>query len=33
MYEGEEKCTQILVGKVEGKGPFGKYSSRWEDNN
>ena len=31
---GEDRCIQgrVLVGKSEGKGPFGKPRSRWDDN-
>jgi len=28
MYGGEESCIQDLVGKSEGKRPFGKTRSR-----
>jgi hypothetical protein len=29
---GEEKCIQVLVGKPEGKRPFGRSTCRWEGN-
>jgi hypothetical protein len=29
---GDEIYTQILVGKPEGKKPFGWAGCRWEDN-
>jgi hypothetical protein len=28
----DEKCENILVGKLEGKRPHGKYRRKWEDN-
>ena len=31
-YEGEERDTQGLVGKPEGKRPTGRHRHRWEDN-
>ena len=30
-YRSEEKCTQALVRKHEGKRPFGRRRCRWED--
>jgi hypothetical protein len=32
MYGGEERCTQGLLGKPEGKRPLGKPRRRLEDN-
>ena len=32
MYGGEERSMRGLVGKPEGKRPFGKLRHRWEDN-
>jgi hypothetical protein len=29
---GEEKCIQVLVGKPEGKRPFGRSACKWEGN-
>jgi len=29
---GEEKCIQVLVGKPEGKRPFGRSPCKWEGN-
>jgi hypothetical protein len=31
MYR-DEKCTQTLVGKPEGKRPLGRHRCKWEDN-
>ena len=31
-YGGEERCTQVFVGKPEGKRPLGRPMNRWEDN-
>jgi len=31
-YWGEERCIQGFGGKPEGKRPFGRPRSRWEDN-
>jgi hypothetical protein len=31
-YGGRERCTKILVGKAEGKGPFRRPKRRWEKN-
>jgi len=31
-YGREERCTQVSVGKPEGKKPLGKFRRRWEDN-
>jgi len=31
-YGGQEGRIQILVGKPEGKRPFGRPRRRWEDN-
>jgi hypothetical protein len=28
----EERCYRVLVGKPEGKRPFGGPRRRWEDN-
>jgi hypothetical protein len=28
----DEKCIKNLVGKPEGKRPFGRIKRRWEDN-
>jgi hypothetical protein len=28
----EEKCIQVLVGKSEGKRPFGRSTCEWEGN-
>jgi hypothetical protein len=28
----DEKCIQLLVGKSDGKRPFGEPRHRWEDN-
>jgi len=30
-YWRDESCIQILFGKPEGKRPFGRIRSRWED--
>jgi hypothetical protein len=30
-YEKEEKCTEVLVGKPEGKRPLERPRRRWED--
>jgi hypothetical protein len=30
--EGDKRCIQGLVGKPEGKRPFGRPAHRWEDN-
>ena len=32
-YGREERLCRVLVGKVEGKRPFGRPSCKWEDNN
>jgi len=32
MLGGDEKCTQKLGGKPEGKRPLGGPRHRWEDN-
>jgi hypothetical protein len=32
MGRGEERCTQGLVGKPEGKRPLVRPKLRWEDN-
>jgi hypothetical protein len=29
---GEERCVQVLMGKSEGKRPFGRPRHRWKDN-
>jgi hypothetical protein len=31
-YGGGEKCMQDLMGKFEGRRPFGRPRSRWEYN-
>jgi hypothetical protein len=31
-YGGEERCSQGLVGKPEGKKPLGRFRHSWEDN-
>jgi len=31
-YGEEEWCIKILVGKPDGKRPFGRPTHRWEDN-
>ena len=31
-YEGQERCIHLLVGKLEGRRPFGRPRRRWEDN-
>jgi len=31
-YGGEERCTQVLVGRPEGKRPVGRLRRRWQDN-
>jgi len=31
-YGGEESAYRVLVRKPEGRGPFGRPWSRWEDN-
>jgi hypothetical protein len=30
---GKQKLYTILVGKPDGKRPFGRQNRRWEDNN
>ena len=32
MYGGEERCTQVSVGKPEGKRPLGRTRHRWDSN-
>jgi hypothetical protein len=32
MYGEDKRYIQILLGKPEGKGPFGKPRQRWENN-
>jgi len=32
QYEGQERCIRLLVGKLEGRRPFGRPRRRWEDN-
>jgi hypothetical protein len=31
-YGGEERCIRVLMGKPEGKRPFGRLRRRWKDN-
>ena len=31
-YEGDTRCVQGFVGKLEGKRPFGRPLYRWQDN-
>jgi hypothetical protein len=31
-HESDGKAYRIVVGKSEGKGPFGRPKCRWEDN-
>jgi len=30
-YGGDERCTQVLVGRPEEKRPLGRHGPRWED--
>ena len=30
-YWGQERCSQVLVGKPEGKRPLGRPRRRWEN--
>jgi len=32
MYGIHDKCIQIVIGKPEGKRPFGRLRRRWKDN-
>jgi hypothetical protein len=32
MYGTQERCTQVLVGRLEGMRPLGRPSDRLEDN-
>jgi len=31
-HGGDEKCTQISVGKLEGKRPLRRHGRRWDNN-
>jgi len=31
-YGGQERCIQNLLGRSNGRGPFGRITRRWEDN-
>jgi hypothetical protein len=32
MYGGQERCIRGLVGRLEGKRPFGRRRYRWQAN-